>query len=354
MTARGAIAGCLVLAAAMMAGAPVLSHTGGSTGYAALAIEGATLRYTLTLWPATLAPPIRAQLERARAGDASTRDGLLSSLADKIVLVADGLPCPVGARSLQAAAADSVTLTFAFTCADRVRDLVVRDDLFDVLGKDHHTLARIDAPGRTWQFAFAPDTREARVRVADGPSGAASFVRLGIEHILTGYDHLLFLAGLLVACRRFGSMVKIVTFFTVAHSITLALATLNLVSISPRIVEPLIAATIVFVAVENLIRRDEPQKRWMLTFIFGLIHGFGFAWALRERGVGRGGGSIAMPLFAFNLGVETGQLAIAAIVLPVFLALRRRPRFVRFAVPVVSIVVGLFGSYWLIKRMFLS
>jgi hypothetical protein len=321
MTARGATAGCLVLVAAMMAGAPVLSHTGGSTGYAALAIEGATLRYTLTLWPATLAAPIRAQLERARAGDASIRDGLLSSLADKIVLVADGLPCPVGSRSLQAAGADSVTLAFAFTCADSVRELVVRDDLFDVLGKDHHTLARIDAPGRTWQFAFAPDTREARVRVTDGPSGAASFVRLGIEHILTGYDHLLFLLGLLLPGGGVMAIAKIITAFTLAHSVTLSLAVLDVVTLPDRLIEAVIALSIAAVAAENLLSQAQVTRRWLVSFAFGLVHGFGFSSALRELGLPAHG--LLVSLLGFNVGVEIGQGLVVAVTLPILIALRK-------------------------------
>src|SRR5436190_18408491 len=100
-----------------------------------------------------------------------------------------------------------------------------------------------------------------------------SFLFLGIEHILTGYDHLLFLFALLLVTRQFVSAVKIITCFTIAHSITLAVATFNWVTIPSRVVEPLIAATIIYVAVENIIIRGEPKFRWLLTFTFGLIHG---------------------------------------------------------------------------------
>src|SRR6185295_4944850 len=131
---------------------------------------------------------------------------------------------------------------------------------------------------------------------------------------LTGYDHLLFLGGLLIACRRFSTMAGIVTCFTIAHSITLALAALDVLAIPSRVVEPLIAASIVFVGIENLVRRGaEPKGRWALTFVFGLVHGFGFASVLRDLGVGRGGHGLLVPLFTFNLGVEVGQVAVAAI-----------------------------------------
>jgi hydrogenase/urease accessory protein HupE len=177
------------------------------------------------------------------------------------------------------------------------------------------------------------------------------FVRLGIAHIWTGYDHLLFLFALLVVCRSFRSIVAIVSFFTIAHSITLALATLNIVHLPSRFVEPAIAASIVFVGVENLIRRgEEPRGRWALTFAFGLIHGFGFASVLRDLGVGVGAQGVAMPLCTFNLGVEVGQVAVAAVVLPIVWQLRKRAWFVQWGVPVLSAVVALAGLYWLLQR----
>ncbi len=113
------------------------------------------------------------------------------------------------------------------------------------------------------------------------------FLQLGIAHIWTGYDHLLFLAGLLIVCRRVRTIVGIISSFTVAHSITLGLAATNTVNLPSRVVEPLIAASIFYVGVENLIRRGaEPNGRWAVAFAFGLVHGFGFATVLRELGFG--------------------------------------------------------------------
>ncbi|MEO6245760.1 MAG: HupE/UreJ family protein [Opitutaceae bacterium] len=181
------------------------------------------------------------------------------------------------------------------------------------------------------------------------------FIKLGVEHIATGYDHLLFLFGLLVVCRSFRSIVAIISCFTLAHSITLAVATLDWVQLPPRLVEPAIAASIVFVGVENVLRRgEEPRGRWALTFAFGLIHGFGFASVLRDLGIGRGGGGVALPLVTFNLGVEIGQIAIAAAVLPVVWWLRKSETFVRRGVPAFSAGVALAGLYWLLERTLFS
>ena len=185
-------------------------------------------------------------------------------------------------------------------------------------------------------------------------SGASfsDFVTLGLEHIFTGYDHLFFLFGLLLVCANSRELISIITCFTVGHSLTLALATLNLVHLSPRITEPLIALTILIVGVENFWRRSElPKRRWILTLLFGLVHGFGFATVLRELGVGTNGKDIVRPLLGFNCGVEIGQLIFAALILPIFWWARTKPVFARQWVPALSAAVALAGLYWLIERI---
>jgi hydrogenase/urease accessory protein HupE len=179
----------------------------------------------------------------------------------------------------------------------------------------------------------------------------AEFLMMGTKHIWTGYDHLLFLFGLLIVTRNFGSSIKIITCFTIAHSLTLAVATLSQAQISSRLVEPLIAASIVYVGVENLVRGGDPKGRWLLTFAFGLIHGFGFASVLRELGVGASGRGIVAPLVSFNLGVELGQIAVAALVLPVIWKLRTKPAFIHRWVPASSVLVALLGGYWFVQRI---
>ena len=196
-----------------------------------------------------------------------------------------------------------------------------------------------------------PITADAEAPGTPPLPGFRGYARLGVEHILTGYDHLLFILGLLVVCRRFRTVAGIVTCFTVAHSVTLALAALDLVTLSSRVVEPLIAATIVFVGVENLVRGDEPRGRWVLTFAFGLLHGLGFAGALKEIGLGAAGTSIAGPLIAFNLGVEIGQLAVAAPLLALLWKLRALPPFARHGARVISLIVAVVGLVWFVRRL---
>ncbi|MDD1609193.1 MAG: HupE/UreJ family protein [Methylococcaceae bacterium] len=182
----------------------------------------------------------------------------------------------------------------------------------------------------------------------------SDFLLLGIKHILTGYDHLLFLFSLLIVTRSFWPAIKIITFFTIAHSITLGLAGLNIVNIPSSIVEPLITVTIIYVALENIVRGDNSKRRQWLTFFFGLVHGLGFAAVLREMGISSYETGIMLPLFSFNLGVEIGQITVAAIVLPIIWWLHNKPQIEPRLTPVCSVLASLMGGYWLIERTLLS
>ena len=192
----------------------------------------------------------------------------------------------------------------------------------------------------------SPVPVEARAR-----PGFMEFLRLGIGHILTGFDHLLFLCALLLGCRRLKPMLLVITGFTLAHSVTLALAALEVVTLSPRVVEPLIALSIVIAAAKNLMGAEKPWYLYVLTCGFGLVHGFGFAGALRATGLAANGAELALPLFAFNLGVEVGQLAVAAVFLPVLFGLRRWPLFERQGTRVVSVIVIVVSAGWLGQRL---
>lgn len=177
--------------------------------------------------------------------------------------------------------------------------------------------------------------------------GFTDFILLGIEHILTGYDHLLFLAALLLGYRRLTQMLITVTGFTVGHSLTLSLAVLGFVSAPVRLVETLIALSIVIVALENLLAKGEPRQRFPIATIFGLVHGLGFASVLLGMGLGRDRGSIVPPLLGFNLGVECGQVIAAAIVMPVLL---RYTRVGSTGLRAASVVLVLVGAYWVVAR----
>ncbi|HEX7901644.1 MAG TPA: HupE/UreJ family protein, partial [Planctomycetota bacterium] len=176
--------------------------------------------------------------------------------------------------------------------------------------------------GKRTYVRMGPDPLEIRGSDLDPTAWqtAGEFLLWGMHHIFIGFDHIAFLLALLLGASKVGEMVKIVTSFTVAHSLTLLLAATGVIRMNPRITEALIAASIVYVAAENYVLRNGGY-RWILTFGFGLVHGLGFSEVLRERlGEVR---SIALPVVSFNVGVEFGQLAILAVAFPLLAWIRR-------------------------------
>src|SRR5213596_1016926 len=177
------------------------------------------------------------------------------------------------------------------------------------------------------------------------------FVPAGIHHILIGPDHLLFLVGLLLLGGSIRYLAVVVSAFTLAHSITLSLAALNLVSPPARIIEPAIALSIVYVGADNLLIRGGRDVRAWIAFAFGFIHGFGFANVLREMDLPAR--ALGWSLFSFNVGVEIGQLLVVVAVTSALAALRSRSEAARRQLAVAgSIVVMAAGAFWFIQRVF--
>jgi len=178
-----------------------------------------------------------------------------------------------------------------------------------------------------------------------------TFIPAGIHHILIGPDHILFLIGLLLLGGTWGALIKIVTAFTVGHSITLSLAALSIVMPPPRIIEPAIALSIVFVGTDNLVRGSGRDLRAWAALVFGLVHGFGFANVLREFGLPAE--ALGWSLFSFNFGVEIGQLAVVVLVAASLGLIRRHSTVAGSRVAWAgSIVVIAAGAYWFVERVF--
>ena len=191
--------------------------------------------------------------------------------------------------------------------------------------------------------------------VPDRWAVARSYFALGVEHILTGYDHLLFVVALVLLLGRLGVVVRAATAFTVAHSLTLVGTTLGLFGLAQAPVEALIALSIVFLSVE-VVKQDPVHPRlseripWVVAFGFGLIHGFGFAGALREIGLPEG--DVPTALLTFNLGVEAGQLVIVSLGLAAIALLRRlAPPALRPVKLAASYAIGITASFWFIQRL---
>jgi hydrogenase/urease accessory protein HupE len=212
-----------------------------------------------------------------------------------------------------------------------------------------YNLAKIRAGGDFEEHIF--DRDHAEVTIGTAPGLLATFRRffvLGVEHIATGYDHILFLVALLLVGGGLRGLIAIVTAFTVAHSVTLSLAVFGVVHLPSRLVESAIAFSIAWVALENVLF-DRIQGRWRITFAFGLMHGFGFASVLRVMQLPREG--LVASLLAFNLGVEAGQLVIVLLTYPVVTLLQRSPQrtlLIRLA----SGAILVLALRWFIERAF--
>jgi hydrogenase/urease accessory protein HupE len=252
------------------------------------------------------------------------------------------------------------------TCEGGLNDSTIAIDGFEATRTD--VLARVEhSNGHTQTVRLTPSQPQFKVMGTAGPAAVVrTYFKLGVEHILLGFDHLLFILALLFLVEGWRRLVATITAFTIAHSLTLAAATFGWVQVPQAPVEAVIALSIMFVAVEILHRREgqtgiATRKPWIVAFIFGLLHGLGFAGALRE--VGLPDHAIPLALAFFNLGVEAGQLLFVAAVFLLFWLVNqlmgRRgatggPSFLPGAAVTrpASYVIGTFAAFWLIERTY--
>ena len=330
---------------------PARGHTT-ATGIAVVTAQGVEVRYRLTVVLAELPMSAAPDLAAASEGDAAAVERVVATLRQKVHVKVDDAPCRPGRALLSGSRLGDtrLALEIEFHCPRAPGQLTIRDDWFDLFGEHYRTLARIDGPSGVREVAFLPDAREASIdlgRASLTPQGG--FFWLGLEHILTGYDHLLFLAALLLGGGGVSVLLKIVTGFTLAHSVALAASVLGLVTVPSRLVEPAIAASIVWVAGENVWRPPARAHRWVVSFGFGLIHGLGFASALTPLTLPPK--ALALALVGFNVGVEVGQALVILVVLPLGLWLGNRswqPCLVR----ALSVMVAIVGAVWFVDRVF--
>ena len=257
-------------------------------------------------------------------------------------------------------------MRFAGTCPADTGDLALDYRLLFDLDGLHRGLLRLDLDGLTHSTVIAPDSRR-QTFSAESVSRLAQFGRFlvqGVWHIWIGFDHILFLLSLLLpvvlvrvnggwrGVNRLGESVRevlwVVTSFTVAHSITLSLAALGFISLPSRLVESAIALSVVLAGLNNLLGIHS-LKRWRLAFVFGLVHGFGFASVLAELGLPQD--TLVLSLVAFNLGVEAGQLTIVVALLPVIFWLRHTAFYRRGVLVGGSLLIMLLALVWLAERV---
>lgn len=308
--------------------------------------------------------------ENFAAAELTPFEGALQDyLKDHLVFTAQGQACALQSATLEydreattQLLLNGVQYRADYLCPDRPQTLQIENTLFTAgFPAQRNIMVFSDNPTAPQQV-FTPQQTQGELTIASqafhfvgslptDESLAASlwrFIRLGFEHVLIGYDHIAFIIGVHLVVRKIREILKIVTSFTVAHSITLTLATLGIVQLPLALVEAAIALTIVYIGIEN-IARTQFKGRWQITFGLGLIHGVGFSSVLRAIGIPR---QFLLPdLIGFNVGVEIGQMTIVAVLMPLLLLASKWPKLNSAVIYVGSIIVSIFGVVWFLQRI---
>lgn len=306
--------------------------------------------------------------DRIDWGEVRTRREEIDRYASARLLVSTSAPCPLRVTDHaidRHSDGAYLVLSLAAACSGEGALSVDYSALFDI-DAQHRGLLKLETAGRTVLSAVLSRERPRQTFEPDGASrwqAFVGFVRDGIVHIAIGYDHILFLIALLLPAvlvrdgrtwqpvprlsLAAGTVIAIVTAFTLAHSVTLSLATLGMVQLPSRLVESIIALSVLLTAIDNVVP-FLPSRRWTIAFAFGLIHGFGFASVLADLELPRG--ALALSLVGFNVGVELGQLALVAVLIPLAYLLRRTALYPSAVLRGGSVAIGLLAAGWLAER----
>jgi hydrogenase/urease accessory protein HupE len=370
----------IALAAIVLAPGAAHAHAYAASAFEAFT-EGSAVRFDFRLDATSVMELIRrSHPDRPPIGrEGIEGDGalLLSYVSQAFTVSNDGvacLPSPPSGVMLHAQT-DKVVFPVTYRCSGELDVLTLRSLLFNEETTPHQIIGTFHHQRALEHYFFSPGMKEAVIRcktlaqvmpaatggrqfhMATPPPGAfaprpatgfGAFVKQGVMHILSGIDHLLFIVSLLIVIRDWKRLAAVVTSFTLAHSVTLAVGALGLVRISPRIVEPMIALTIIYVAVENA-SRLAPRARVGVTFLFGLVHGFGFSSVLRDLGLERA--QLVPALLGFNLGVELGQLLVVAPLFPLVVFLQRRAGAYQRVRLALNAGVAVIACVWFVQRL---
>jgi len=367
MRSLRAVLGVILVVAALvgMTGPTAWAHVSPAQGTSVIRQDGAKVRWSIALTFERLT--IAAGLGKAKPAAEDDelvaflhqrREKLTSYLDERLTVERGGVRCPVELEGTGIAwrrGYPYAVVDLLFACSSSAGGkfgLRYAMDFTDPkgVGADHLSLVDYELGGGSGRDVFDAAHQELTIGGEDDESllsAMGRFAVLGGEHILKGFDHLLFLVLLLLGSSGWRSVLKLASAFTVAHSVTLALASLGWVDVPASVVEPLIALSIVYVAVEN-IRRRESGHRALVVFGFGLLHGLGFAASMSftdDLGL-----RLLGSLLSFNLGIELGQLMVVVVVFPLLL-LARRTSWSTAAHAAAAAGAGVLGALWFVQRV---
>jgi hydrogenase/urease accessory protein HupE len=242
-------------------------------------------------------------------------------------------------------------INLTYDIEHKTEKLVVEYNMFlDDSDPSHANFASVKMNGKQQEQILSYESREIEIGEVSFLQNSKQFIVLGLKHIFTGYDHILFVISLLFGAKKIRHILALVTAFTIAHSITLALATFEIVQLPSRFVESAIALSIVYIALINIFNQDSKHQPW-LAFGFGLIHGFGFAGILSEMRLDTN--HMASSLLSFNIGIEIGQLVIVSLAFPIIMWIKKLTlKPIKWVIPGTSVAILAFGLVWFIQRAF--
>ena len=328
-----------------------------STSYSRFSAEGPVVRVALTLNLLDLhaGPQVDADADGLATSDELDEVivEFFEAIREHFLVRAPDVPAESFLDNYDFVADNVARLNIVYRFEHEVTDLRVVSRLDEITQPNHRHLLQIGEGDEARHGVLSADEPEIDIDYAAGVPlwvTMLDFSELGIEHIFTGYDHLAFLVGLLMATTTLLALAKVVTSFTLAHSVTLALATFGLVALPARLIESLIALSIAYIAIENFTGHTLVH-RWKITFLFGLVHGFGFSNVLQEMELSRR--TLAVSLFSFNIGVEIGQLVFVSALFPLLIYLGRT-RWKERVMTVASVAIMSLGFYWFVQRALLA
>jgi len=348
----------------LLAAAPAHAHQS-SVKYVDVTVDDTRVDVAFTIAPSDVTEPLGLLPDARPTVDAALAPAAAAYVQRWLaVQLADGAACPAApATARPDGDRKFVIVAWRATCAARIDRIALDFAGFFAVDQRHEALVAVHAPGQEVDPEVVRASAPRLVARAGDSASLLGWIRFGMDHIYTGTDHIAFVLALLLVvvlvrtpagwqARRplaaLRATAAIVTSFTVAHSISLIAAALGLISLPSRFVESMIAASVLYTAVEDIIRPDV-RWRFVLTFAFGLVHGLGFASQLQEQ-LPRD--HVIVPIVCFNLGVEVGQLTVVAVALPLFLTLARlgAERYRRRLMPAAAAILGAVAIKWLIER----
>ncbi|MCM3729458.1 HupE/UreJ family protein [Neobacillus cucumis] len=341
----------LLLSFSSFLSSPAFAHTNNSEGFSKIEVNEKALDYELKVDLEELGHALKKATDQKELIDHKILQHYINS---HIQLYADselveGSVLKTDTETIKDR--PFAVINLAYNTNHKPEKLIVEYNMFmDDSDPSHANFATVKMDGKQQEKILTFESREFEIGKISFLQNAQQFLVLGLKHIFTGYDHILFVISLLFGAKTIRHILSLVTAFTIAHSITLALATLDIVHLPTRFVESAIALSIIYVALMNIFNQDSKHQPW-LAFGFGLIHGFGFAGILSEMRLDTN--HMATSLLSFNIGIEIGQLLIVSLVFPIILWIKKLTlKPVKWVIPGTSAAILAFGLVWFIQRAF--